>query len=287
MVIGPGIVARPADCLPERDLSRASGRSQPREARSVKVLSSQGEGVVEAVILAAGNGSRLGAGLPKCLLELERRPLLHHQLEALEAAGVDRVTVVVGYLAPKVRDVLPAWVNVVENRRYALTNSLYSFMLARHRPADDLILLNGDVLCHPAVHRFLAATNRSTVAFDSTSGTDPEHMKLAISGGRLLRMSKTLPVADSAGENVGLLRLTRDAARAAFDAADLLVASGRRRDWVASAINMIASDHPLHCLDIASVPWVEIDFPADLECARSEVLPAIERTPEILAVLAA
>jgi L-glutamine-phosphate cytidylyltransferase len=242
---------------------------------------------MDALILAAGNGSRLGAGLPKCLVDLAGKPLMQHQLDALTAAGVDRLTVVVGYRAPDVRATLPHWVDIVENRRYALTNSLYSFMLARHRPASDLIVLNGDVLCHPAVHRFLAATNRSTVAFDSGSGHDPEHMKLAVAGDRLLRMSKTLPLADTAGENVGLLRLTPDAAAAAFDAAELLVGSGRRREWVASAINMITLSHALHCLDIATVPWIEIDFPEDLERARSEVLPAIQRAPHAPTLFAA
>ena len=37
----------------------------------------------QAVILAAGRGSRLGEGMPKCLVRLDHRTLIHHQLEAL------------------------------------------------------------------------------------------------------------------------------------------------------------------------------------------------------------
>ena len=32
--------------------------------------------------------------------------------------------------------------------------------------------------------------------------------------------------------------------------------------------------------DVTGLPWVEIDFPEDLEKARSEILPRLEDLPE-------
>ena len=61
---------------------------------------------MRAIILAAGRGSRLGAGsddLPKCLLEVGRRRLIEHQLETLSEAGVGPVPMVPGYCADEVR----------------------------------------------------------------------------------------------------------------------------------------------------------------------------------------
>ena len=52
---------------------------------------------MDALILAAGQGSRLKRGCPKCLIEIGGRPLIHRQLDALYGAGVDRVIVVAGY----------------------------------------------------------------------------------------------------------------------------------------------------------------------------------------------
>jgi CTP:molybdopterin cytidylyltransferase MocA len=51
---------------------------------------------VGAVLLAAGEGSRMG-GLPKCLMRLEGVPLLHRQLVAMKDAGIESIVVVTGY----------------------------------------------------------------------------------------------------------------------------------------------------------------------------------------------
>ena len=50
-----------------------------------------------ALILAAGRGSRMKEGTaekPKCLNKIAGRPLLNWQLDALKAAGVDKVGLV-------------------------------------------------------------------------------------------------------------------------------------------------------------------------------------------------
>ena len=54
--------------------------------------------VVGAVVLAAGQGSRIG-NKPKCLLELAGVPLIKRQIIALSGAGVDEVVVVLGHYA--------------------------------------------------------------------------------------------------------------------------------------------------------------------------------------------
>ena len=56
---------------------------------------------VGAVLLAAGEGARLGSR-PKALLELGGVPLILRQLIALSGAGVDEVVVVLGHHADKV-----------------------------------------------------------------------------------------------------------------------------------------------------------------------------------------
>jgi L-glutamine-phosphate cytidylyltransferase len=126
--------------------------------------------------------------------------------------------------------------------------------------------------------RLLKGRHRNALLFDSQSGTDPEEMKVALRGDRLHEMSKSLPAERTRGENVGVLRLDRRAARHAFGAARRIVARGGQRDWLASAINRTARKHPFKCVDVAGLPWTEIDFPEDLEWARDRVWPAIAAT---------
>lgn len=57
-----------------------------------------------AIVLAAGMGTRMKSDLPKVLSRACGRPLLHYVLDALDAAGVTRKVVVVGYRGELVRE---------------------------------------------------------------------------------------------------------------------------------------------------------------------------------------
>ena len=59
--------------------------------------------LIEAVVLAAGKGTRMRSDLPKVLHELAGRPLLEHVLASARLAGIDRTVVVVGHQAERVR----------------------------------------------------------------------------------------------------------------------------------------------------------------------------------------
>jgi bifunctional UDP-N-acetylglucosamine pyrophosphorylase/glucosamine-1-phosphate N-acetyltransferase/UDP-N-acetylglucosamine pyrophosphorylase len=56
-----------------------------------------------AVVLAAGKGTRMKSDLPKVLIEICGRPMVEYVLDALSAAGVNRVLLVVGYRSDLVR----------------------------------------------------------------------------------------------------------------------------------------------------------------------------------------
>lgn len=62
-----------------------------------------------AVILAAGQGTRMKSPLPKPLLPVAGRPMVHHVLEVVRALGAEPVVAVVGHQAEVVRAALPAW----------------------------------------------------------------------------------------------------------------------------------------------------------------------------------
>lgn len=70
---------------------------------------------VGAVLLAAGEGSRLG-GRPKSLLELGGVPLILRQLIALSGAGVDEVVVVLGHHAAAIEAAITSFpITLVHN----------------------------------------------------------------------------------------------------------------------------------------------------------------------------
>ncbi|MBX7192846.1 MAG: phosphocholine cytidylyltransferase family protein [Sandaracinaceae bacterium] len=236
---------------------------------------------LSAVILAAGRGSRLGAlgaSVPKCLVEVGGRPLVEHQLVALRDVGVRHVVVVVGFRAEAVRAQLGGRVRYVENPRYAETNSLYSLALAREAIEGPFMLLNSDTLAHPLVYRRVAEHRGSALAYDSRSGTDAEHMKVVFADDRLVRIDKRVPSAEAHGENVGILKFDAAAAKRLFERAASLVSDGRENDWAPAAVQALAHDTPVRGIDIADLPWTEIDFPHDLAHATTAVWPIVERS---------
>jgi bifunctional UDP-N-acetylglucosamine pyrophosphorylase/glucosamine-1-phosphate N-acetyltransferase/UDP-N-acetylglucosamine pyrophosphorylase len=56
-----------------------------------------------AIILAAGKGKRMGSDLPKVLVPVCGRPMIRYVIEAVRAAGIERILIVVGYMAALVK----------------------------------------------------------------------------------------------------------------------------------------------------------------------------------------
>ena len=109
---------------------------------------------MKGMILSAGMGTRLDPltrTCPKCMVHVAGRPMMEYQLDALSRAGIDRCTIVIGYMAEAVRDYFGAnyrgvSLDYVENTIYAETNNLYSFWLAKPQLDDDVLLLEGDLV---------------------------------------------------------------------------------------------------------------------------------------------
>lgn len=253
-------------------------RTQTHPAGARRSAEPRPAGPVQAVILAAGRGSRLRQltdGTPKCLVEVGGRTLLEHQLTALEHLGVEDVTIVTGYRGADVRRVVGGRARFVVNEAWGSTNSLYSVALCRDCIQGDMLVLNCDVLAHPlALHRLLEA-GPNAFLYDSSSGEAEEEMKVELRGGRLTAMSKSLPPHRSHGENVGILHFDSAATRALFRHAGDLLAQGGRDAWMAAAVERLAREVRLRGIDIADLPWIEIDFPEDLERARYQVWPQL------------
>jgi choline kinase len=232
---------------------------------------------VQAIILAAGAGLRLGdpKRRPKCMRKIGGRPLVHHQVEALARAGIDDLTIVVGYEHEQVRQSVGPRARYLTNEDFATTNSMYSFLLARPAVRGDVLVLNSDVFFHPDLLDLLLDAGADALLYDARSGDDDEQMKIRLDGDRLVEMSKSLPEDQVSGENLGMLYLSERTANAAFDAAYTLTEEGELRAWLATAVNAAAQTHDIRCVDVDGAPWVEIDFPEDLDRARLVVYPAV------------
>lgn len=106
--------------------------------------------VNSVVISAAGLGSRLGLNLPKCMLELKGKPLIHYHLQLIK--DIPDVRIVVGFKEELVIDYVKSIrrdVIFVRNPAYASTSNAYSLHLGSQHINGSFMSLDGDLLVAP------------------------------------------------------------------------------------------------------------------------------------------
>ena len=225
-----------------------------------------------AVILAAGNGKRMGrltADRPKAMLDVGGRSLITRSLDALASVGIDDVTIVVGYQQQCLRDHLKDRVRFIENPRYQTTNSLYSLWLAREVLADGAVIMNSDILLSSALlRRLVFAPVEDAVLIDTSSSYGDEEMKVKTWQGFAVDFGKDLPPWEAHGENVGVLKFGPQGARRLVGHVDRLIAAGDVKAWAPAAFRALSHEWPLRVVTTDDLPWTEIDFPDDLVRAR-------------------
>jgi choline kinase len=244
---------------------------------------------MRGVILAAGKGSRLNGTAgdkPKCLVQAGGVTLIERQIRTLRNAGIDDIVAVVGCQASRVRAACGAGLTFVENRQFAETNSLYSLWTARALLLEGFVVLNCDVLFHPALlDELLAADHDAALLVAYREPDQPpfgdEEMKVKVDAdGRVVDMSKTMDPAEADGENLGIVKFGPASAPHLVAVMDRLIEAGGTRDWAPRAFREFAQERPLNAIAAGRYPWIEIDFPEDYRRAIDEVLPAIERASD-------
>ena len=230
---------------------------------------------MQAVLLAAGLGSRLGAlteRVPKALIEVGGEPLLVHAVRFAQRTGAKGIVVVGGYgfdlvAAEVARRELP--VTLIENRSFRDGN-LVSLMAARALIADEFLLMNIDHIYRPAIATLAAADVSDVTAFIDTDrklGDDDMKVERDMRG-RIRRIAKTLTVFDAG--YVGMTKVPVGATERYWATAEAALAVEGRAIHVERVLARLAEDaHPPLCRDISGHGWLEVDLPE--ERAQAEV----------------
>lgn len=233
-----------------------------------------------AVVLAAGDGGRLGAhtaDLPKPLVPIHGRPIIQYTLESLARAGVPEAIIVTGYRetlvhAALAESAIPGLaLTFVSNPRFHDGASL-SLRAARAATAGErfLLVMSDHLLSADLVRRLLETAasggpRHSFVAADrSTHETAyiEEATKLSLAGdGRVLAIGKALPGWQALDTGAFVF------APAAWEAVDAVP-----EDCELSVIcGEIARRGELFAADVSGATWYDVDTPDDLAAAAGIV----------------
>ncbi|MDP6706890.1 MAG: phosphocholine cytidylyltransferase family protein [Alphaproteobacteria bacterium] len=249
---------------------------------------------MKAMMLAAGIGNRLARGpeaAPKVLLRFGEQSLLERHIEILRHFGVSELIMGVGYRSDEIRHEIHAlgaedFVRLIENPDYTDGAIRTLWCLAPEFTGDDdAILMDADVLYD---HRMMAKLIRSEHAncFLMDRKIDPgeDPVKLCVKDGYLVDFHKQPQAAhDWRGEWIGFMRFSPEMARRLPEAVHPYIAAAQYDVIYEQTIrDLLVASPPgtFHFEDITGLPWVEIDFPEDLDRAEHETFEALEDLPE-------
>lgn len=235
---------------------------------------------MKAIILSAGQGSRLGHLVddkPKCLIDFNGRSLLDRQLDTLEANGVHEAVVVTGFHDDRIEEALAARtggpsVTTIFNPFYKVADNTGSLYMAREQLSGDCLVWNGDTLVSRELMKKVVSNDRSGICVTidrKPDGYDDDDMKVVEDGGRLKAIGKRISEGVNA-ESIGLLAFRGGGAeqfRSAIEAA-MRTPEGTTI-WYLRVINHLAQSQDVGTLDIQGEEWGEVDFPPDVENARA------------------
>lgn len=226
---------------------------------------------VQATILAAGMGTRLGRPFPKPLTPLAGgRTIMQQQMDNLRAQlGEDlRITVVVGFKMDLVMEAHPD-VLFAYNEEYDRTNTSKSLLKALRTSAPGGVLwLNGDVVFDPRILEKISPLMADDTSFVcvNTAVVGEEEVKYTVdSQGNVAQLSKV--VEGGLGEAVGINFVSSGDKR-------LLIERLREcgdQDYFERGIELAIEKDGMKVqpVDISEYAAVEIDFEDDLARANS------------------
>jgi choline kinase len=235
---------------------------------------------MKAIILSAGQGSRLGRlteDRPKCLIDFGGKTLLDRQLDTLAANGVEEAVVVTGFRDDQIEAALARRsggprVQTIYNPFYKVADNTGSLYMARHELAGDCLVWNGDTLVSNGLMAKVLANRQPgiCVTIDRKDSYDADDMKVVVDAdGRLKQIGKRISTGVNA-ESIGLLAFRDGGAERFRDAIDEAIRTPEGTTiWYLRVIHQIAQRDDVGTLDISGEKWGEVDFPEDVEAARA------------------
>jgi len=233
----------------------------------------------KGIILAAGDGDRLGsltAIRPKVLLPVSgKEPLIRYPIEALAAAGVSDIAIVVGYLGDKVIETLgngsdfSVRLQYIRNSDYLGGNAISVYKAREWALGEPVVLCMGDHLIDGEIVKHLLDRQpfNETLCVDYTPAHHhelAEATKVAVDGtGCVKDIGKELLHWDAL--DTGVFLLTENF----FQALHELVQYHGTDVEISDVIRFLVSrGHHFDTCDVSGCFWADVDTKEDLDIVR-------------------
>jgi len=246
--------------------------------------------ISEAVILMAGEGSRLRQGyggqarlrgsdktLLKPFVRLLGRPLISYTLENLMSAGIKTVHFVVGYeserMISQAEQLIPSGIRAsfIENRDWRKQNGISLLTAAGHVGAPFLLTMSDHLFDGAIFDRFLVNFDPALLniavdrKLDSIFDLD-DAMKVQMRGNKAVAIGKDLLEFDAI--DTGLFVCPSEI----FDYLERAKLDNSENDCsLADAVRLLAGDQKVRAIDIGEGWWQDVDTAPMLDHAEKQI----------------
>lgn len=233
---------------------------------------------MQAIIMAAGKGSRLGAlteGRPKAFAEIKGRKLIEYNLCLLKKYHIEDIILVTGFQSEAFEELMKDEKNVriVYNPFYELMNVLGSFYMGMDWIHDDFIYMHADTLCEPSIFEKLVCIDADAVLPVEYKDCDEEAMKVRSENGKIVQITKEMPCDVAEGEFIGMAAFRKVVVPALKAEVRQLMKEKAFADYFEGAVQRLIDkkNFDIRAVSTEGAFWTEIDFLEDYEKAVKEI----------------
>lgn len=237
---------------------------------------------MQAIIMAAGKGSRLGRmteNLPKSLLEVKGKRILDINIAMLHKYGIWDITIVTGFQDEKFIEAtkdIPG-ITLVYNPFYEFANVIGSYYMGMKQLHDDFIYLHADTVCDVGIFDELLRTDGDIVLPIDTKPCDEEAMKVRMEDNKIVEITKQMPVEIAAGEFIGIAKIKKNVIEELNKAAIGVLRDKEYMSYFEDALQRVLNKkkYNIQIVETRGRFWGEIDFLEDYQKVEKNISKAL------------
>ena len=230
---------------------------------------------MKAIILAAGMGKRmhpLTLNCPKCLLSLNGKTIIEHQISLLEDYNINKIEIITGYENKKIEDNVKNKVQYFYYPDYNSTNNLYTLYHHLDLLNDDLFIFFSDVLISRLSFENCINSKADFSLLVDTDKCDESTMRILVENNNISDIGSHITPDNGDGNFIGIAKFSKAGAELLKDKINVLVKTGKYiNDYYTIAIAQLAKEN--HCITpirVNGLPWMEIDTYDEYKKAQKE-----------------
>lgn len=238
------------------------------------------------ILLCAGVGKRIKkiSQAPKCLLKINNKTILEHNLSIIQKLSIKDVILVVGYKSKKIHNFVKKLkfklkIKFIKNSNPILHGNTVSMYLGLKNINKGAVIIDGDLIYEEMVlKKILSKKTRSELVVGEGDINDIECAKTLVNKKKLVKKTidkrkiytKELKKFYFVGEAIGVIKIIKKDIKKFKDNCKkfLKIKNNLKLNWE-HLINMYVKKNSLNFLKLnKKYKWLEIDTPEDYLIAQ-------------------